>query len=280
MMRIDAHQHFWRYAAEAYPWIGDDMPALKRDRLPQDLEPALAAAHIDACIAVQARADEAENVFLLELADAHPWIVAVVGWIDLFSNDASARLDHWSAHPKFRGVRHLLQDDPDVAATLADPRFNAGVDELQRRRLVYDILVRGPLQLAAAVPFCARHDRHWLVLDHLGKPSIAAAIDADWHEAIRALGALPHVLCKVSGLVTELTTPAIDAAAIHRHLDVVLEAFGAERLMFGSDWPVCELRADYAEVAAIVRDWAGRLSAHEQAQLWGSSAARCYGFTA
>lgn len=280
MKRIDAHQHFWRYQADAYPWIGEDMPVLKRDRRPQDLKPALEAAHIDGCIAVQARADETENAFLLELAEAQPWIVAVVGWVDLFADDAESRIGHWRTHPQFRGVRHLPHDDADVAATLADPHFNAGVAAVQRRQLVYDVLVRGPAQLAATLPFCARHDRHWLVLDHVGKPAIGATIDPDWRAAIRALGSLPHVMCKVSGLVNEVVMPVIDAAAIHRHLDVVLDAFGAERLMFGSDWPVCELRADYAEVAAIVHDWAARLSTHEQAQLWGDTAARCYGLAA
>ena len=249
MKRIDAHQHFWRYAAEAYPWIGDGMPALKRDRLPQHLKPSLDAASIDGCIAVQARADEAENDFLLELADAQAWIVAVVGWVDLFADDA-------------------------------DSRFNASIKTLQQRQLTYDVLVRGPTQLAATVPFCARHDHHWLVLDHIGKPAIGATIDAAWSDAIRALGALPHVACKISGLVTELAAPGIDADAIRRHLDVVLEVFGVERLMFGSDWPVCELRAKYAEVVAVVRDWAAQLSVHEQAWLWSGSAARCYGFTA
>lgn len=275
--RIDAHQHFWRYAAADYPWIGAGMDALRRDRLPQDLRPLLDAQGIGACIAVQARADEAENDFLLGLAEAHAWIAAVVGWVDLFADDAAERIAHWRQRPGLAGFRHLLQDDPDPAATLSDARFGRGIAALQAQDLVYDILVRGPAQLAAVPAFAARHDRYWLVLDHLGKPAIGGEGEAEWRRQLRRLAAAPHVLCKLSGLVTEVATAQIDPDAIHRHLDAALEAFGAERMMFGSDWPVCLLRADYAEVVALVEGWAARLSPAEQGQLWGDTAARCYG---
>lgn len=279
MIRIDAHQHFWRYQRADYGWMGEDaaMAVLRHDWLPADLAPLLQAEGIDACIAVQARADEAENAFLLDLANAHPWIAAVVGWIDLFADDADARLEHWCAQPRFQGVRHLLQDDPDVAATMVDARFNAGVAAVQTQGLVFEVLVRGPEQLAHVPAFCARHDRHLLVLNHLGKPAIGGAGEAEWQRHLQALAAQPHVLCKVSGLVTEVATPGIERDALFRHLDAALDAFGAGRLMFGSDWPVCLLRAGYAEVAALVRDWSAQLSADEQAQLWGGNAARCYG---
>jgi len=275
--RVDAHQHFWRYAATDYLWMDAHMPALQRDWLPQDLRPLLDAQQIDLCIAVQARADEAENTFLLEQATAHPWIAAVVGWVDLLADDAHERLASWGEAPRFKGVRNLLQDEPDLAATLADARFGRGIGAMQAQGLVYEVLVRGPAQLAMVPAFCARHDRHWLVLDHLGKPAIGGEGEAEWRRHLHTLAAQPHVLCKVSGLVTEVVTPQFDADALHRHLDTALEAFGAERLMFGSDWPVCLLRADYAAVAALVSDWASRLSAAEQAQLWGGTATRCYG---
>lgn len=275
--RIDAHQHFWRYATADYPWIGAGMDALRRDRLPPDLRPLLDAHGIDACIAVQARANEAENAFLLQLAETHDWIAAVVGWIDLFADDAAERVAHWRQQPKLAGLRHLLQDDPDPAATLADARFGRGIAALQSQDLVYDVLVRGPAQLAAVPAFAVRHDRCWLVLDHLGKPAIGGEGQAEWRRQLRLLADAPHVLCKLSGLVTEVATPQIEADAIHRHLDAALEAFGPERLMFGSDWPVCLLRADYARVVALVEDWAARLSPDERAQLWGGTAARCYG---
>lgn len=275
--RVDAHQHFWRYAAADYPWMDAHMSALRRDWLPQDLRPLLDAQGIDLCIAVQARAVEAENAFLLEQATAHPWIAGVVGWVDLLADDAHDRLAYWSQSPRFKGVRHLLQDDPDVAATLADTRFGRGIDAVQAQGLVYEVLVRGLAQLSLVPAFCARHEGHWLVLDHLGKPAIGGAGEAEWRRHLRTLAAQPHVLCKLSGLVTEVVGPQLDADALHRHLDAALDAFGAGRLMFGSDWPVCLLRAEYAAVAALVRDWSSRLSATEQAQLWGGTAMRCYG---
>lgn len=277
MIRIDVHQHFWRYDADAYPWMDAGMGVLKRDRLPADLRPLLDAQGIDACIAVQARADEAETDFLLGLADDHDWIAAVIGWVDLRTDDLDTRLAQWNGRAKLAGFRHLLQDDPDVAATLADPAFNRGVATLQARGRVYEVLVRGADQLAQAPSFCARHDRHWLVLDHLGKPAIGGDDDAAWRKALARLAALPHVACKVSGLVTEAVGDRIDAAAIRRYLDAALESFGPQRLLFGSDWPVCLLRAEYAEVAALVADWSRALSTDERAALWGGNAVRCYG---
>ena len=276
-MRIDAHQHFWRYDAVAHPWMDAGMGVLKRDWLPDDLRPLLDAQGIDACIAVQARADEAETDFLLGLADEHDWIAAVVGWVDLRADDLDIRIARWTGACKLAGFRHLLQDDPDVAATLADRAFNRGVAALQARGQVYEVLVRGAAQLAATPAFCARHDRHWLVLDHLGKPAIGGDADAAWRKALGGLAALPHVACKLSGLVTEVVGGRIDVDAIRRHLDAALELFGPQRLLFGSDWPVCLLRADYAEVAGIVAGWAQALSAGERAALWGGNAARCYG---
>jgi len=309
-LRIDAHQHFWRYDAEAYPWIGAGMDVLRRDWLPQDLRPLLDAQGIDACIAVQARADEAETDFLLDLAREHLWIAGVIGWVDLRADDLDARLARWrNAHLDERrpgqardlqeiafvgaglarhwpwsgrssalaGFRNLLQDDPDVAATLADPRFNRGVQQLQDHALVYEVLVRGATQLEQTPDFCERHDRHWLVLDHLGKPTIGGDQDQRWHDALRELAAMPHVMCKLSGLVTEAVEPNIDANVLRRYLDTALELFGPQRLLFGSDWPVCLLRAPYAEVVQLIADWSHELSADERASLWGGNAVRCYG---
>ena len=277
--RIDAHQHFWRYSAPAYPWMGAGMDVLRRDWLPQDVRPLLDVQGIDACIAVQARVDEAETDFLLKLAAQNPWIAAVVGWVDLHADDLDARLARWEGARALAGFRHLLQDDPDVAATLADVRFNRGVKRLQARELVYEVLVRGATQLAATPGFCAHHDQHWLVLDHLGKPAIGGDEDAVWRDALREIASMPHVVSKVSGLVTEAVIGNIDATLLNRYLDTALELFGPQRLLFGSDWPVCLLRAPYADVARIVADWSGRLSADEQAQLWGGNAARCYGLS-
>jgi L-fuconolactonase len=276
-LRIDAHQHFWRYDTDAYPWMDAGMGVLRRDWMPGDLRPLLDAQGVDGCIAIQARADEAETDFLLELARSHDWIVAVVGWVDLRAEDLEARLERWAASPALAGFRHLLQDDPDVAATLADTRFNLGVKRLQAQGHVYEVLVRGATQLAKTHDFCARHDRHWLVLDHLGKPAIGGNEDAEWRNALMSLAAMPHVLCKVSGLVTEVTSQSIDEAVVRRYLDTALELFGPSRLLFGSDWPVCLLRASYAGACRIIQDWTAALGPNEQSRIWGGNAVRCYG---
>lgn len=275
--RIDAHQHFWRYDASTYPWMSADMGVLRRDWMPGDLRPLLDEQAIDACVAVQARADEAETGFLLELARTHRWIAGVVGWIDLRVDDLDSRLARWQDEPALVGFRHLLQDDPDVAGTLADTKFNRGVKHLQASEQVYEVLVRGSMQLAETPAFCARHDRHWLVLDHLGKPAIGGNEDAEWRNALRQLAAMPHVLCKVSGLVTEVGRQPVDDTVLRRYLDTALDLFGPQRLMFGSDWPVCLLRASYGEVCQIVEDWSRALGADEEAMIWGGNAARCYG---
>ena len=277
MMRIDAHQHFWRYDADDYPWIGNGMDMLRRDFLPQDLRPLLDVHAIDACIAVQARADEAETGFLLQLAGEHDWIAAVIGWVELRADDLDARLARWGDERKLAGFRHLLQDETDVASALAEPAFNHGVSAMQDRAQVFELLVRGADQLAATPALCARHDQHWLVLDHLGKPAIGGADDDRWKATLKELAAMPHVLCKLSGLVTEVVTQELDDGVVRRYLDAAMEAFGPQRLMFGSDWPVCLLRAPYAEVHRIIDEWARSLSADQQAQLWGGTAARCYG---
>jgi len=253
------------------------MQILRRDWLPDDLMPVLDAAKLDACIAVQARADEAENIFLLQLAREYPHIAGVVGWVDMLSETSTERVQYWRAQPKFVGVRHLLQDDADVAVTVNDPRFNRALTVVQQQRLIYDILVRGNEQLALIPALCARHDQYWLVLDHLGKPAIGGMEDAAWQRHLSAISAYPHVACKLSGLVTEVVGAQLEYELIHRYLDFALDAFGASRLLFGSDWPVCLLRADDMQVTALIHDWAAqRLSADEQNLLWGGNAARYY----
>jgi L-fuconolactonase len=284
-LRIDAHQHFWRYRADDYPWIGKGMELLACDRLPGQLHPVLDAEGLHASIAVQARAGREETGFLLDLARADRRIAGVVGWEDLSSPHLAANVAQWG-RDKLVGFRHQIQDEADVTAFVEAPAFNAGIKWLQQQGLVYDVLIHAR-QMAEVQAFCARHDRHWLVLDHLGKPALvdfgrSEASFNGWKRQLRALAAMPHVACKLSGLVTEadwlrgLRQKDYDNIALC--LDTALEAFGPQRLMFGSDWPVCLLAASYATVAGVVREWAAtRLSAAEQEQLWGGTAARCYG---
>jgi len=288
-MKIDTHQHYWRYQPQDFGWINDTMPVLQHDFLPDDCQTAMREAGITASIAVQARSMEQETDFLLQLAADKPSVLGVVGWTDLRSAQLQERLEHWTQNPALRGFRHIVQDEPDVPGLLNDAAFQRGVAQLQRNSLSYDVLLFGH-QLPDAQAFCARHDQHWLVLDHVGKPALRDWAQADvasrWRKDLRALARLPHLMCKLSGLVTETTWSAAkavsagDQAAILRCFDEALEAFGPQRLMYGSDWPVCQLAAPYAAVADTALQWAGsRLSASEQEAFWSANAVRAYGLT-
>jgi len=288
-LRIDAHQHFWRYRAEDYPWIGAGMDVLAQDKLPADLQPILHDHRIAATIAVQARSGREETRFLLGLAKDTPWIAGIVGWENLAVADLGERLSEWHAGDKLVGFRHQVQDEADARAFLESTDFNRGVALLQTKNYVYDVLVF-ERQLADTQAFCARHDKHWLVLDHLGKPALREfakddAALARWKKELLALGKLPHVACKLSGLVTEADWQSGLQQSDYEHiricLDIALEAFGPQRLMFGSDWPVCLLAASYDKVAAVIGDWAeANLGKDERASLWGGTAVRCYGIAA
>ena len=288
-MKIDTHQHYWRYQPQDFGWISDRMPVLQRDYAPADCQAAMQAAGITASIAVQARSMEQETDFLLALAADTPSVLGVVGWTDLRAAQLEDRLEGWTQHPALRGFRHIVQDEADVPGLLNDAAFQRGVAQLQRRALSYDVLLFG-YQLPDAQAFCARHDRHWLVLDHVGKPALRDWAQPDvasrWRKHVRALAQLPHLMCKLSGLVTEtaLSTAgalsAKDLSAIDQCFDQALEAFGPQRLMFGSDWPVCQLAAPYAQVADSASQWAAsRLSSSEQDAFWSGNAVRAYGLT-
>jgi len=276
MTRIDSHQHFWRYDSAEYEWIDAQMRVLRRDFLPPDLRPLLDAQRIDQCVAVQARTSEQETDFLLSLATENPWIVAVIGWVDLRAGDVEQRVERWSGSRKLVGFRHVLQAE-QIPTGGPDAAFSRGVSVLQKRDLIYELLLRSS-QLHAMADFCREHDSYWLVLDHLGKPNIRDGAYAQWRRDVQPIAALPHVVCKVSGMVTE----AMDADSkfkpedLTMYLDAVLDLFGPERLMFGSDWPVCLLAAPYAQVVGIVEQWAAKLSASERDALWGDTARRIY----
>ena len=290
-MKIDTHQHFWRYRAEAFPWISAAMPALQRDCLPDDVAPALEAAGVTGVVAVQARCDLDETDFLLGLADRYPKILGVVGWADLGAPDLSTHIARWSGHAAFKGLRHILQDEPDVPGWVGRLDINQGLALIQQAGLVYDVLVFDH-QLTDVVSLCARHSAHWLVLDHVGKPAVRnwksdADVAGRWRKAILALAAMPHVMCKLSGLVTEADwaghagVTGDDAQTMLACFDFALQAFGPERLMYGSDWPVCQLSAPYADVYGLANRWAqSRLSVSEQAAFWAGNARRCYGLRA
>lgn len=273
--RLDAHQHFWRYSPTEYGWIGPEMAGLQRDFLPEHLPPLLAAAGLDGSIAVQARQTLAETHWLLALAERHPYIQAVVGWVDLRNPSLQEQLARLSSHPKLRGVRHVLQDEPDDRFMLRDD-FLRGIGMLAQFGLAYDILIY-PRHLPVAAHLAARFPHQPFVLDHLAKPPIRDSLLAPWEGDLRRLAAFPNVFCKVSGMVTEADWQTWQATDFRPYLDVVFEAFGAQRIMFGSDWPVCTVAASYEAVTALLSDYVQSLSPSERSAVWGATARRFYG---
>jgi len=253
------------------------MPQLKRDFLPNDLQPLLAAAGFDGCVAVQAQQNLAETEWLLQLTDAFPFIRGVIGWVDLCAPSVADDLRRWSAHPRCRGVRHIVQDEPDDRFMLR-PDFMRGINTLAGVGLTYDILIY-PRHLPAAIELVRRFPQQRFVLDHIAKPEIRARRIDEWQRGIVTLAAHQNVSCKLSGLVTEAEWRAWKPTDFTAYLDVVLDAFGAQRVMVGSDWPVCTLAGRYADVIAVVSEYIARLSQHEQDAICGDNAARIYGLT-
>jgi L-fuconolactonase len=273
-MRIDAHQHFWRYHPEDYGWIDDAKAKLKRDFLPADLLPQLQAAGFLGTIAVQAAQTLDETRFLLALAERHPFILGVVGWADLRSPDLSRQLEEWARHPRLRGIRHIAQDEPDDRF-LAREDVVRGIAALEPFGLAYDILVFAR-QLPAAIELVGRLPRQRFVLDHIAKPEIKAGRVSPWKEHVLELAQAPNVACKLSGLVTEADWHGWKAADFRPYLDMVFEAFGAERLMIGSDWPVSTLAGDYGAVMGLVSDYMQDRPPNEREAVLGGNAARFY----
>jgi len=273
-MRIDAHQHFWSYSAAEYPWIGKGMERLAHDHLPKDLATLAAAEGIGGTVAVQARQSLEESRWLLELAAANPLIRGVVGWVDLRSTHVEDQLREVAEHPKFVGVRHVVQDEPDLRFLLGES-FLHGIGKLATFGLTYDLLLY-PQQLPAAAEFVGRFPEQPFVLDHLAKPRIKAGELDPWRHDLEALAAHGNVLCKLSGLVTEAAWQGWKRTDFTPYLEVALETFSPERLMFGSDWPVCTLAAEYADVIAIVRDFLTPLAAAEREAILGGNATRFY----
>lgn len=274
-MRVDSHQHFWRYDPVEYGWIGPEQRVLQRDFRPADLHAELRAAGIDAAVSVQARQSLAETDWLLDLADEHPFLAGVVGWVPLEADDLSAVLDRYAARPKLVGVRHVLQDEPDDAYCLR-PAFDRGIGELARRNLVYDILIF-ERQLPAAIALVDAHLGQRFVLDHVAKPRIRAGELEPWASLMRELARRPNVTCKLSGLVTEADHASWTPSTLRPYVEVALEAFGPARLMFGSDWPVCLLAAGYSRWAEVARGCVAELSAGERERVLGGTAVEAYG---
>ncbi len=272
-MRVDAHQHFWHYTTEEFGWIDDSMAAIRSDFLPSDLAPLLRVSGVDASIAVQARQSMEETEWLLNLSRTNDWIAGVVGWAPLTEPAVEATLQRLAANPKLKGVRHVLQGEPD--AYMAREDFNAGVAQLRRYGLTYDLLVL-ERQLPAAIAFVDRHPQQPIVLDHLAKPLIAAGELDPWRAHICELAQRPQLCCKLSGMVTEADFDHWTMEQLRPYVDTVLEAFGPKRLMFGSDWPVCTVAASYQRWHSTIASLLSELSGDEQASIFGNTAVSFY----
>jgi L-fuconolactonase len=273
-MVIDSHQHFWRYDPIRDGWITDEMASIRRDFMPEHLLPELRANQVDGCVAVQVDQSERETMFLLDLARQHSFIRGVVGWIDLRSPSLTKRLEFFSQFPKLRGFRHIAQAEND--RFLLGKDFLLGVRQLQPFGFTYDILIYAR-QLPAAMEFASTLPGQRFVLNHIAKPGIKSGELSTWERSIRELGALPNVYCKLSGLITEADWRRWRPADLRPYLDVVFDCFGAERLMFGSDWPVCLLAGSYRQVRQIIERYTESLTLADKDKIFALNACRFYG---
>ncbi len=272
-MNIDAHQHFWKFNPQRDAWIKPDMQVIRRDFLPADLEPLLESNGIDGCVAVQADSSLAETHFLLQLAAATPFIRGVVGWVDLLSADLPKQLDLLSTHLHLKGFRHIVQAEPN--GFLDNPAFQRGVKMLSPYKFTYDLLIY-PHQLEEAIRFVRHTGDQPIVIDHLAKPYIPRGEITDWKKHMKELAVHPQVYCKLSGLVTEADWNNWKQTDFKPYLEVALDCFGATRLMFGSDWPVCLLAASYQQVVDLIKNFITPLSEEEKKAIMGENAIRFY----
>jgi L-fucono-1,5-lactonase len=274
-MNIDSHQHFWRHDPSRHGWITDEMSAIRRDFLPEDLLPELHLNHMDGCIAVQTDQSEDETIFLLELASRYKEIKGVVGWVNLCSPDLPERLEYFSQFEALCGFRHIAQSEPDDRF-LVRKDFVEGIRRLQQFDFSYDILIY-PCQLPAAIELVEKFPNQQFVLDHLAKPSIRSGEIQTWAQHLRTLASNPNVYCKASGLVTEADWKNWHSADFEPYLDVAFEAFGPDRIMFGSDWPVCLLAGTYKQVKELITNYVRDLSVGQQERIFGLNAISFYG---
>ena len=273
-MKIDAHQHFWNYHPTRDAWITDDMKVIQRDFLPVDLEPLLRKNGIDGCVAVQADQSEDETIFLLEHAEKNDFIKGVVGWIDLRSESVQSRLGKFARFRKLKGFRHVVQAEPDDQFLLGEA-FCRGIALLGNYRFTYDVLIK-PHQLQAAIRFVEKFPNQLFVIDHLAKPFIKDKILGDWKKEIQQIGQFENVCCKISGMITEADWKNWKTIDFRPYIDQVLGSFGTDRVMFGSDWPVCLVAGSYDQVCEVVDKNTSHLSQHEKRSLWGLNAQKFY----
>ncbi len=274
-MKIDSHQHFWQYNPEDYGWMGEEMDRVRRDFLPDHLEREISAVGIDGVVAVQARQSLVETDWLLGLATANRFIKGVVGWVPLVSSALERELERLSTDDRLKGVRHLLQDEPDDDYILRED-FNRGINALESFDLIYDILIF-ERHLPQTIRFVDSHPRQIFILDHIAKPRIGEGLLSPWKTNIEELSKREHLYCKISGMATEADWATWSEKDLIVYLDIVLDAFGPQRLMFGSDWPLCSLACEYGPWFDLISRFIAPLSESEQARILGETAIEVYG---
>lgn len=270
MLKIDAHQHFWKFDPVRDSWITHEMSVIQRDFLPPDLQPVLKENDFDGCVVVQSDQSEEENVFQLDNAAKNEFIKGVVGWVDLQSDNVEERLSYYSEFKKIKGFRHVLQGEADRSLMLRST-FIKGISNLEKYSFTYDILIF-PDQLKYIPQFVSSFPNQKFVIDHIAKPLIKEHKIDEWKREIQAVAELDNVWCKISGLVTEADWKQWKPADLTPYIDVVTEAFGTKRIMFGSDWPVCLVAASYDQILTIVRDYFSNFSVNEQDSFFGGNA--------
>ncbi len=272
-MRIDAHQHFWKYDSFHHAWINESMYPIRKDFMPGDLWPILKENNIDGSIAVQALQSETETEFLLACAEKNAFIKGVVGWLNLLSKNVEERLLHYSKNKLFKGVRHIVQAEADEF--MLQPDFQYGLSKLEPNNLTYDILIF-PHQLKAACVLVKKFPLQKFVVDHLAKPLIKDGIIDGWKQDIEELAKFPNVHCKVSGFATEADKESWEPSHFKPYLDIIFNAFGTDRILYGSDWPVCLLAADYREQLGVVESYIENFSEEDKKKVMGENAVTFY----
>jgi L-fuconolactonase len=272
-MNIDSHVHFWKYNKVRDAWITDDMKILQQDYLPEHLALSFKRNDIDGCVAVQADQSELETRFLAELAKTHPVIKGVVGWIDLRADNAEERLQHFSQYSIIKGYRHIVQGEPDDF--LLGEKFQHGVSLLKQYNYTYDILIY-PRQLKSTLEFVSKFPDQKLIIDHCAKPVIKNKDINEWKILIKQVSQSPNVYCKLSGLLTETKWKEWSAGEFYPYLDVVFDAFGTDRLLFGSDWPVILLSGIYVQWKSMLEKYMDQFSPEDKEKVFGSNAVSFY----
>ncbi len=273
-MIIDAHQHFWNYNPVKHEWIDDDMAAIRRDFLPSDLEKVYNENSIDGCVAVQADQTLAETDFLVQLASENDFIKGIVGWVDLRGDTIDIDLEKYSTFNKVKGFRHVVQGEPDHNFVLRSD-FLRGISKLEKHNYTYDILIF-PHQLGATLEFVKRFPNQKFVIDHIAKPYIKDDFFDGWALVMQEIAKQENVYCKLSGMITEADYNTWTPKQLEPYMDLVLNAFGTKRVMFGSDWPVCLVAGNYSQVKSIVTNFIANLSEAEQEAIMGENAIQFY----